>query len=368
MKKILISGYYGFNNSGDEAILRVIVDNLRARLKDVEITVLSHSPEDTIKRYRVRAVNRMNPGAILKEIMGCDLLLSGGGSLLQDATSQRSLMYYLAIIEMAQLFRKKVFIYSQGIGPINREKNRIRTAKCLKKVDSIVVRDGKSKDLLTEIGVDPRNIHVTSDPVIRARRPDLSLGAGILRNENCPRRPGRTLVGWAIREGANEESFTQEEKKAIRWLQEERNADVVLLPFHYEQDIAVARRVREELNRSVGLVESQYLSEDMLSVVGNLDVMVGVRLHALIYSAVMNVPMIGISYDPKIDSFLSNVGMDTSLNVRNFTLEQFQNIYDGIMEHYTHLQALIAENVEKMKQALSLNEEIICQLLGESQK
>ncbi len=367
MKRILISGYYGFNNSGDEAILRVIIDNLRARLRDVEITVLSHAPKDTIQRYQVRAVNRMNPLGILREISRCDLLLSGGGSLLQDATSQRSLVYYLTIIRIAQFFHKKVFIYSQGIGPINRENNRVCTAKCLNKVDSIVVRDSNSKELLTEIGVNPQNVHVTSDPVIRARRPDLSPGASILKNENCPRHPGKLLVGWAIREGSGEEAFTEETKKAIRWLQKERNADVVLLPFHYRQDIDVARRVQRELNDSVGLLESQYLSEDIMSVVGNLDVMVGVRLHSLIYSAVMDVPMIGISYDPKIDSFLNDVGMDTSLNVQNFTLERFQTRFDALMKDYSDLQFRIAKNVEEMKQALSLNEEIICQLLGESQ-
>ncbi len=367
MKRILISGYYGYNNSGDEAILRVIIDNLRARLKDIEITVLSHAPEDTIRRYQVRAVNRMNPGAILREVLRCDLLLSGGGSLLQDATSRRSLTYYLTIIRMAKFFHKKVFIYSQGIGPIKRESNRVRTAKCLEKVDSIVVRDSKSKVLLTEIGLKAENIYVTSDPVIRARRPDLSPGASILRNENCPRHRGKLLVGWAIREGAGEEAFAAETKKAIRWLQEERNADVVLLPLHYKQDISVARRVKRELNNSVGLLENQYLSEDVLSVVGNLDVMVGVRLHALIYSAVMNVPMIGISYDPKIDSFLSDVGMDTSMNVQNFTLEKFQVVFDQVMKDYTELQFRIAENVERMKEALGLNEEIICQLLGEPQ-
>lgn len=368
MKRILISGYYGFNNSGDEAILRVIIDNLRARLKEVEITVLSHDPEDTIRRYQVRAVNRMSPAAIFWAVSRCDLLLSGGGSLLQDATSQRSLAYYLTIIRLAQLFRKKVFIYSQGIGPIHRERNRIRTANCLKKVDSIVVRDSKSKELLTEIGVNPRDIHVTSDPVIRARRPDLSPGASILKNEDCPRHSGKLLVGWSLRQGAGEDAFTAETEKAIRWLQEERNADVVLLPFHYQQDIAVARRVKRDLKDTVGLVENRYLSEDMLSIVGNLDVMVGVRLHALIYSAVMNVPMIGISYDPKIDSFLNQVGMDSSLSVQNFTLERFQAMFDAVMGDYSGMQLRIAKNVEEMKRALSLNEEIICRLLGESEK
>jgi polysaccharide pyruvyl transferase CsaB len=366
LKKILISGYYGFNNSGDEAILQVIVDNLRAKIPGVEITVLSHAPEDTVSRYGVRAVKRMSPTAILREVARCDLLLSGGGSLLQDATSQRSLLYYLTIIRLAQLLGKKVFIYSQGIGPINGEKNRVRTAKCLRKVDGIVVRDGKSKQLLQEIGVDPQEVYVTSDPVLRAKRPDLSLGAQVLEREHCPRRPGRTLIGWAVREGAGESGFTKAAEAAIRWLQQERNADVVLLPFHYHQDIQVARGIQSR-GENLGLVENQYLSEDMLSVVGNLDLLVGARLHSLIYSAVMDVPMIGVSYDPKIDSFLNAIGMNFDLTVDNFTLEGFQHIYDHVVEHYDSLRRQVGENVSRMQQDLGLNEELICQLLGVNQ-
>ena len=110
MKRILISGYYGFNNAGDEAILRLMIDNLRARCPEAGLTILSHNPEDTARRYGVRSVNRMNPFLILREILHCDLLISGGGSLLQDATSQRSLLYYLSILNLAQALHKKTFI------------------------------------------------------------------------------------------------------------------------------------------------------------------------------------------------------------------------------------------------------------------
>jgi polysaccharide pyruvyl transferase WcaK-like protein len=105
----------------------------------------------------------------------------------------------------------------------------------------------------------------------------------------------------------------------------------------------------------------------MLSVVGNLDLLVGARLHSLIYSAVMDVPMIGVSYDPKIDSFLNAIGMNFDLTVDNFTLEGFQHIYDHVVEHYDSLRRQVGENVSRMQQDLGLNEELICQLLGVNQ-
>ena len=101
MYNILISGYYGFNNIGDESILRTVIDNLREKLPQVDITVLSQSPAQTAEKYGVKAAARMNPWAILRSVRRCDMLLSGGGSLLQDATSGRSILYYLFILRLA---------------------------------------------------------------------------------------------------------------------------------------------------------------------------------------------------------------------------------------------------------------------------
>ena len=117
MYNILISGYYGFDNIGDESILRTLVTSLRERIPNCSLTVLSHDPAATREKYGVEAVERMSPLAIARAVRRCDMLISGGGSLLQDVTSSKSLHYYLAIIRFAQLLGKKVLIYSQGIGP-----------------------------------------------------------------------------------------------------------------------------------------------------------------------------------------------------------------------------------------------------------
>ena len=141
MYNILISGYYGFNNIGDESILRTVIDNLREKLPDVEITVLSQSPAQTAEKYGVKAARRMNLWDILRSVRRCDMLLSGGGSLLQDATSSRSILYYLFLLRLAQLLGKRTFIYSQGIGPISGGRNRRYTAYVLSRADGIVVRE-----------------------------------------------------------------------------------------------------------------------------------------------------------------------------------------------------------------------------------
>ena len=119
-KKYCISGYYGFDNFGDETILKILVENLKKF--DSQITVFSSNPLKTSKNLDVNSVKSFDLKGVIKSLKASDCLVSGGGSLLQDVTSKKSLIYYLGVIFLAQLFKKKTIIFAQGIGPI---KNKI---------------------------------------------------------------------------------------------------------------------------------------------------------------------------------------------------------------------------------------------------
>lgn len=359
MYNILISGYYGFNNIGDESILRTVIDNLREKLPQTDITVLSKDPAQTAEKYGVKAAARMNPWDILRSVRRCDMLISGGGSLLQDATSNRSILYYLLVLRLAQLMRKRTFIYSQGIGPIASPRNRRLTAKVLRRADGIVVRDAKSRRLLLELGVPAHLIHVTADPVIRVKAPDAALGERILEAEGCPRRPGHLVVGWAVRARKPDKAFLEEVKRCIVWLEETWGAQSVLIPFFYDEDLSVCEAAARCLDGRAGCLHRKYLSEETLSIIGCMDVLVGVRLHALIYSAIMGVPMIGISYDPKVDSFLSSIGRPTPFTVEDFTLEAFQAVFKETMDHRQEIRQTTARRLDRLRTKLDKNEELI---------
>ena len=170
MYNILISGYYGFDNIGDESILRTLVTSLRERIPDCSLTVLSHDPAATREKIRrggggayVAPCHRAGGAALRYAHLG-------RRRLLQDVTSSKSLHYYLAIIRFAQLLGKKVFIYSQGIGPIEKDADRRATARALRRADGIVVRDERSAALLAEIGVPAERVVITADPVIRMKK------------------------------------------------------------------------------------------------------------------------------------------------------------------------------------------------------
>ena len=366
MYNILISGYYGFDNIGDESILRTLITSLREKIPDCSLTVLSHNPASTREKYGVEAVERMSPGAILRAVRQCDMLISGGGSLLQDVTSSKSIHYYLFIIRLAKLLRKKVFIYSQGIGPIDHAFNRRATARALKKADGIVVRDERSAKLLEQIGLPQERIVITADPVIRMKRPDRTVGREILARAGI-KKDGRLTVGWAIREKNRDSTFVREITECIRWLRENYDAESVLIPFHYEEDREVCSVIAERTNGAAKCLSEKYLSEDMLSIIGNMDVLVGVRLHSMIYAAIMGVPIIGVSYDPKCTAFLNSVGLDSLSTRETFSAEAFKAEFARVLETGKEQTATVAENMRRLQKELDTNEEMIRDIM-EGQK
>src|SRR5690606_31940136 len=163
--KIVISGYYGFGNAGDEAILEAMVRDLRALAPGARLVVLSADPAATAARCGVEAVPRTHLPSVLGALRGADLFISGGGSLLQDATSWRSVPYYAGLMRLARWMGVPVFVYAQGIGPLRRPWLRRLAARVLNGAAEVTVRDRLSYEMLLELGVNPAAVTITADPV-----------------------------------------------------------------------------------------------------------------------------------------------------------------------------------------------------------
>ena len=207
-------------------------------------------------------------------------------------------------------------------------------------------------------------IHVTADPVIRVKKPDSSLGPDILAQEGCPRVPGKLTVGWAVKSRRPDPRFYEEIQKCILWLKEEYGADSVLIPFFYDEDLSVCEAIASGLDGQAGCLRRKYLSEEMLSIIGSMDILVGVRLHSLIYAAVMGVPMLGISYDPKVGSFLASIYQPTYFDVDNFTLETFQTAFRQTYSNRDAICQTTARRLDELIARLDRNEELIRAIMG----
>lgn len=363
MKKIVLSGYYGFDNLGDEAVLESILNNVRQELGELHITVLSANPAATRRLYDVHAVRRVSPVGVLKSLWDCDVLISGGGSLLQDVTGRLSIFYYLSLIAMGKLMGKKVMIYSQGIGPIRKPFNRFITKHILSRVDAITVREPNSRADLIGIGIAPERIIITADPVISlSPQNDPALLDWLRACKGFI--PGAPLIGLAFR--GQDMAFGAAEKlvKVISQLREERHANILLIPYYSEQDEMVLDSLEKLAEGLVIPVRRVLCVDEMLSLTAQLDVLVGTRLHSLIVSAICGTPMIAVSYDPKIEYFMETIERSVFADVRSFEPELlFQEILNTLNAGKRPMEAVKA-NVSLLRDNLHQNETVLKQLLN----
>lgn len=341
---MLISGYYGFDNLGDEAVLLSIVRVLRSLDDGLEITVLSAKPEVTSERYGVKAVKRTDFFAVLRAIFGCNLLISGGGSLLQDITSRTSLFYYLSILFTGVLFGKKVMIYGQGLGPLINRSDRKMAAFVLKRVEMITLRDSSSLALLKQMGIE-KNVYVTADPVFGLEPPPQDRAIGLIEREGIQ----SDFILVSPRNWYNNELFRVEMAKALDRIQVKTGAEIVFCPFH-ESDLEESRKIADFMKGRSHILRTVYNPEDMLGIVSMSQMVIGVRLHSLIFGALAERPLVGISYDPKIDGFLKEIGLAPVGDMKSVTADQIADCVDKLWSDRDGVAAMIKSKVETLRQ------------------
>lgn len=347
MSKILISGYYGFANAGDEAMLTAIIKALLSKDSSVDMTVISGNPEVTKKVHKVNSIHRFSLLDIFCAMSKSDLLISGGGSLLQDVTSKRSLLYYLAIMTMGNIFSKNVMLFAQGIGPIKSSFMRKLTKYVCSSVNLITVRDKDSLYELRRIGVPDNKVMLTADAVMTLAVESKVYGRKLLDKFYVPKQ--KMLIAIAVRKWREDDSYLLEIAKAADRLIDDRNAHIVLLPLQYPLDVETCRRVQQLM---VNKLESTVLAadcntEEFLSLIGNFDLLIGMRLHALIFSAVMGVPFVAVSYDPKIDGFVKDVNGVSAGRVSDLEADNIINCCRRALFHKDANKARMQELREK---------------------
>ncbi|MGI5891407.1 MAG: polysaccharide pyruvyl transferase CsaB [Bacillota bacterium] len=341
MRRFVLTGYYGFGNIGDEAVLLNIIDQIKKNIPDASITVLSNNPQETAAAYDVTAVNRWKIAQTWSALRYSDIFVLGGGSLLQDVTGKRSLAFYLMQIFLARLLRRPVFLYAQGIGPINGVKNQKRVAKALKKSILITVRDEDSACFLKDLGLDQEKIIITADPVLAARK------------QPCPfpLEPGKKIA-IAIRPWPSLSKKMIDNLAFIGDYFADLGYRIVFLPFCEPQDRQIALQVIEIMKCKPFIWPDRFSYASMMGAIGAMDVVLGMRLHSLIMAAASGTPFVGLSYDPKVDSFCR------SLQQPVFSVNEFscQNLIKQI-EQVLSEQDKIKDDLAKKKKDWSL----ICQ-------
>lgn len=305
---IALSGYYGFDNAGDEALLSAITSSVRELAPEAEFVVFSGNPGSTSKTHGIPAVYYKSPLKVWRSLMKSDLLISGGGSIFQDITSGRSLPYYIGVVALAKLLGKPVMFYAQGVGPINRKISRFLMRLVANRVDLISLRDQDSARLLHEIGVTRPPVKLTADPV-------LALQPGVPDRENiaaCFAEWGidnKPLICVSIRHWPALEGYQQHLARVLDRLVR-RGKTVLFVPMAWPDDITESRLIMSLMEENSSIVDRKLNSKELLALIARSELLLGMRLHALIFAASQGVLFAGISYDPKVEAFIHSYELE----------------------------------------------------------
>lgn len=358
---ILVSGYYGFSNAGDDAILQSIHDGIMSTGEDISVTVLSNDPEQTTRNYGLKAVPRFSLGQVWQAVKECDLLLSGGGSLLQDRTSTRSLMYYLSLIHLAKAMGKKVALYANGIGPVLRTGNRRQVCRAVERADLVTLRDHSSLQELRDMGVQRQDLHVTADPVFTMQWAEDERVDEILSATKLP--VGQPFAVLSVRSWPDMKDFARELAAVCDHLYNQHGLMSLFVLMQPESDRALSAQVMAQMTTPAVLLDQPLTPEELMGVVARGKLCLAMRLHTLIFAARTAVPLVGLVYDPKVKSYLQELGMPSAGDVSRLDRRQAILHLDELLKNYDRYKENLTEHSQRLARVAGENERLLLELL-----
>ena len=358
MKKILISGYFGYENFGDEALLYSLIKSLLdLGAKKQNITVLSNNPGFTSKVFNINSINRWNLIDFISALAKHDCLIFTGG-LFQDRTSFKSFFYYFFQLFLAGLFQRAILLYGAGIGPINKKLSRFLFKIGIKSANLIVVRDEASAAYIPKRG----NTFVTCDP-IWSIEPLLTYQNKITNiNWQAP------ILGISLRSDKNLKLnyMTNVAEKIARILNEMKDWQAILIPCMPKEDLPILYEfhdllIRKMSNPNKAIILDYFTRLHILEQAGILarcDVMIGMRYHSLLVPLAHGKPVFGLVYDQKVKSLL-----EFSEQIGVSFREDFDQAWNYFWQNLQHSSDLAKKASEKAKQIHIRNLEILDRLL-----
>ncbi len=354
---VTVCGAYGRGNAGDEAILEAIVTELRSIDPDLRLHVLSRDPKATRLRFRVDSSYTFNLFAMRRAMKRSRLFINGGGSLMQDATSTRSLIFYLHTLRVAKRAGAKVLMYGCGIGPITRERNRRRAERYIEKyVDAITLREDTSMGELKRLGVSGPEMMLAADPAFTLSPAGSELAESALLSAGAP--PDGKYLCLALRRWKGWEAKRADIAAAADYACEKYGLEAVFLPIE-GKDAAAGHEVAQLMRTRSYEMKAQKNARTAIGVLGRMRLVVSMRLHGLIFAAGQGVPVVGLSYDPKVSSFMNYLGADLCADIDALTEERLKELIDRAMlggetfrRRTEELRELEARNVDTARKLL----------------
>lgn len=358
---VTLCGAYGMDNAGDDAILEAILQEIRGQDPDIPIRVLSRSPAETRLGYREQTFHTFNVFAFTKAVRKSKIYLSGGGNLVQDTTSYRSLWFYLFTIFWAYQMGCRVLMYGCGIGPIVMDRNRRITAKVLNRcVETITLREEGSLQELKAMGVLKPKIIPTADPALILTPADPEKVDSLMLRQNM-QLDGR-YIGFALRNWPGFDAKVPDIAKAADFAYRTFGLIPVYIPVERKQDVRAARLASAKTTCPHILLGEAGKARVTIGLMSRMQVVVAMRLHALIFAVVQGVPVVGISYNEKVSAFLDYIGTDLSTPLEKLTTEWLTSHIENAVRDIPHSEQRL-EAVNLLREKEKLNQSVLGEML-----
>lgn len=339
--RVILCGYYGQGNGGDEALLATLLQMLPESVIPI---VLSGNPQKTYRRYGVESCDRFSAFRILEAMKKSDYFIWGGGSLMQDVTSFASPFYYGGLMALAQKRGIKTIAWAQGIGPLKHPITTWLTRQLLARCQAVSIRDRASAKLLADWQI--RNL-LSPDPVWALKAKTYS-GLGDL---HAPRvavilRPHPQLTSSRLH------CLT----RALISFQKATEATILLVPFQPSRDLEIAEAIARDLPHVSHIITLEDPRE-LKGLFQSVEMAIAMRLHGLIMAASEQCCCFALSYDPKVSQLMAEI------DIPGWELENIPDdpniISRAWLDYYANGISLNLAQIESLSDRAKLHGELL---------
>ena len=357
----LVCGAYGRGNAGDDAILEGILRELRAIDPDAPITVMSRNPRQTRRACGVNAIHTFNFFGFLRAARQVKLFISGGGNLIQNVTSRRSLWYYLGTIELARRMGARVLMYACGVGPLAGQFSRRLTATVLNRsIEAVTLREDGSLDDLERLGVVAPRIVLSADPALILEPSPPERVDSLLLSQNVP--PDTKTAIFVLRRWPGFQIHAEAFAQAVDYVREHYGFLPVFLPLEKRGDGEAIHLTADLVRGPYRVLERPDRPEDVIGLLRRCRLVVAMRLHALIFASGQGLPLVGVAYDDKVSAFLRYMGQETYLPFEDVSAPLLCKLIDKAMTHSGSQGDRLAA-VARLRKIESRNTEVLQEML-----
>jgi polysaccharide pyruvyl transferase CsaB len=387
VNEVLITGAgsFGYWNAGDEAILAAMVKDLRDLWPGLKLSVVSGNPAGSLAVYGLQEIPSHNIAQIINAAKKSDLLILGGGGLFYDywgvdtsellTKNQGGLAFYAGFALLAPLLNKPLMIYSVGVGPLHSEEGQALTRLIFDQAQLATLRDQQSIDLLAAIGADVTRVQVTADPAFNLQPASKAHTEQLLLNATR-RDLARPLVGVALRNwnvGVSPDKWEKEVAEALDRFIERQGGTVLLLPFHrpvadpLADDSVIAERLKRRLRNQnrVFVLPSEYRPEEKAGILQQCDLVLAMRLHSAIFALSHGIPVVALSYDPKVANFLEQIDCAEYIcDLPTLSAERLANLLQQAAERRDEVSATLQAKAQSLRLLAQENARLAVELLS----